>query len=318
MWGRWVGVSLCAVLALAVPALAQVPRTPDGHPDFQGVWDANFVTQLERPDGVADLVVAPGDAAEVVKKLIYKPDGVYDPDIDYFSPDQLLSVNGELRSSWLIEPRDGHLPLTHLAMAAKDAAFTLFKSGYDNPEERPPSERCVVSLGYPPLQAVSFVIPSQIVQTPDAIVIWTEDTDGARIIHMTGPEPPEAIRTRQGYSRGHWEGDTLVVVTTGFAAQDPGGLLLHSDIPLGEGSRVTERFALQADGELLYRFTAADPDLYNRPWLAEYTLKRLDGRLYEYACHEGNDGMTGALRAARMGRQTSPATPATPQAAKPK
>jgi hypothetical protein len=132
-------------------------------------------------------------------------------------------VNGVLRSSWLVEPSDGHMPYTALAKAAMEAAEKVFKSSYDNPEERPTSERCISSLGHPPLQAISAVIPSQIVQTSDALVIWTEDTDGARIIHLTGDPPPNAIRTRAGYSAGRWEGDTLMVETTHFSAYDPGG-----------------------------------------------------------------------------------------------
>ncbi len=284
-----------------------IPRQADGHPDLQGVWDADFITQLERPDGVDALGVTPDKVAEIVTKLTHTPKGVYDPDNDYFKPSKLLAVNGALRSSWLVEPADGRLPYTALAKAALDAAEKAFKSGYDNPEERPASERCISSLGHPPLQAISAVIPSQIVQTPEALIVWTEDTDGARIIHLTGASPPDAIRTRAGYSAGRWEGDTLVVETTHFTAHDPGGALLRDSIVLGRGSRITERFSLQSDGDLLYQFTVTDADLYDRPWLAEYTLMRKPDHVYEYACHEGNRGMINILKAARVGRQRPPA-----------
>ena len=215
-------------------------------------------------------------------------------------------MNGDLRSSWVVEPADGHLPNTPLAKAVLEAAGKVFKTSYDNPEERPGAERCIASMGHPPLQAIGPVIPSEIVQTPAAILIWTEDTDGARIIHLTGEPPPDVIRTRAGYSAGHWEGDTLVVETTHLSALDPGGGLLRDAIVLSRGSRIIERFSLQRDGALLYQFTVLDADLYERPWLAEYLLVRNTDHVYEYACHEGNRGMTNILKAARVERQTLP------------
>jgi len=308
------GVLLAAGVLAAAPGAAQAPagfdppRTAGGRPDFGGVWSASFSTQLERPEGVADLIVAPERAAEVVKKLTWTPKGVYDPDIEFFVPNALLSINGELRSSWLIEPHDGRMPFTSLAHAAFDRSDELEDYGFDNPEERPASERCISGLGHPPLHGISAVIPSQIVQTPEAIIIATEDTDSGRIIHLDGQAPPDAMRTRAGYSAGHWEGDTLIVETTHIAAQDPTGVVYRGDVVLTEGSRTTERFRLISANELLYGFTVTDPALYNRPWFAEYVLNRSDGAVYEYACHEGNYAMFNGLLAARIGRQPDKAS----------
>ena len=304
-----VGLFACAGAAMAQqPASAryQPPRTAYGAPDLHGVWDADFITPLERPEGVTDLIVPKDKAAEVITELFEKPDGPYDPDFDYFFPDKLLSIHGELRSSWIVEPRDGHLPYTALAKAVLAGAEDTDRPRFDNPEERPGSERCVYSLGHAPITAISLVIPNQIIQTPDAIVLMTEDTDGSRIVRMSGSAPPDAIRTRAGYSAGRWEGDTLVIETDHLAAHDPVGILFRDAIMLSEGSRITERFSLLSDTELLYQFTVADPALYDRPWLGEYVMKRLDDKLYEYTCHEGNRGMENILKAARLGKQKPP------------
>lgn len=309
------GMLLAAVFAVHGSAAAQQPapynppRTAHGAPDLQGVWAADFITPVERPEGVAGLIVPADKAAEVIEKLAEKPpeDEPYDPDVDYFlnifPAEKLLSIGGELRSSWIVEPSDGRLPFTALAKTVISHVEEPLRARFDNPEERPGSERCIYGLGHPPITAISPVIPNQIIQTPDAIVVATEDTDAARIIHMTGTRPPDVIRTRVGYSAGHWEGDTLVVETTHLAASDGIGVLFRSEMILSEGSRVIERFTLIADRELLYQFSVADPALYDRPWLGEYVMTRIDDRLYEYACHEGNRGMENILTAARLGKQ---------------
>jgi hypothetical protein len=305
-----VGLLACASAAMAQqPASAryQPPRTSYGAPDLHGVWDADFITQLERPEGVADLIVPQDKAAEIVAKLTEKLDGPYDPDADYFYPDKLLSVRGELRSSWIVEPHDGLLPYTALGKAIAARHENAWQTDFDNPEDRPAGERCLASLGHPPIHAISLVIPIEIIATPAAIAITTEDTDSTRIIDMAGPAPPYAIRTRTGYSAGRWEGDTLVVETTHIAAIDPSGVVFRDSIMLTEGSRITERFTLLSADEMLYQFTVEDEAIYSRPWLAEFVFRRHDDKLYEYACHEGNRGMENILKAARLGKQKPPA-----------
>jgi hypothetical protein len=179
----------------------------------------------------------------------------------------------------------------------------VLEESYDNPEERPGSERCVVGYGHAPITAVSLVIPSQIITVPGAVLVMTEDTDMGRIIHLEGASPPDAVRSRAGWSRGTWEGDTLMVETTHIAASDPSGVLFRDAMVVGEASKVIERFRLLGPDELLYQFTVEDRSLYDRPWRAELTMRRKRDRLYEYVCHEGNRGMTNALLAGRMGRQ---------------
>jgi len=309
---RFVLAFSVALAVSTLPAAAQTPASfkpdlaADGHPDLQGLWYAASLTGLQRDKAIHGLVVPADKADETIKTLTRPgPDGVYDPDIDYFSPDQLLSVNGELRSSWITEPADGRMPYTRLAVSALQRIDELETYSFDNPEERAPWERCVSSLGHPPIMANSYVIPHQIVQTPDAVVIATEDTDGARIIHLSGPLPPQVIRSRGGYSAGHWERDTLVVETTHIAAPDVTGVVYRGAIPVTEGSRTIERFTLIAPDEILYQFTIEDPALFTAPWRAEYVLKRHPGAYHEYACHEGNYAIVNGLKAARLGRQST-------------
>jgi hypothetical protein len=295
-----IAASLTLALALAPSALAQLPRTPDGRPDLQGVWSSHFMTGLERPDGITGLVVAPADADKVLKKIMPKIPEVYDPEFNAHPfPEALLDVKGELRSSMLITPEDGKLPFTAIARANVEH----FKRGFDNPEDRPGAERCTDSLNYPPLQIADDFIPHLFVQTPGAIVIATEDVDAGRIITLGAPAAPEPLRTLAGSSRGRWEGDTLIVETDHFAIADPRGFAWRGDALVTADSRVIERFSLLSANEMLYQFTIEDPSLYKAPWLAEYVMRRSTHQLYEYACHEGNYGMANILSAARLGRQ---------------
>ncbi len=296
-----------ALLALGPSALAQassvtgeLPRAPDGRPDLQGFWAADFMTSLERPEGVTGLVVAATDVAAVLKKMTPEVPAVYDPEFDFNPfPTTLLEVNGELRSSMLIKPDDGRLPYTSIAKASVEH----FKRGFDNPEDRPGAERCVDSLNYPPFQIADDLIPHQVVQTPGAIVITTEDLDAARIIMLEGPATPEAVRSLAGTSRGRWEGDALVVETDHFAIADPRGFAWRGEALITADSRVIERFRLLSSDQILYQFTIEDPSLYKAPWLAEYVMRRSVHTVGEYACHEGNYAIANILRAARMGRQ---------------
>jgi hypothetical protein len=292
-----------ALLATA-PAFAQttpaIPRAPAGHPDFTGNWATRIMTPMERPDGVADLVVPHDKEAEMIEKIRPKIGEVFDPEFSYAGfTDNLLEINGELRSSLIVEPADGRLPLTSLAKAILDN----YKASFDDPELRPANERCIGGMVQAPIGATSFVIPFQMMQTPQHVVIAAEDMEPVRVIALTGAAPPDAMRSRTGYSHGHWDGDTLVVETDHFGFPDHEGMIFHGETPVTADSRVIERFRLLSTNEMLYQFTIEDPSLYKTPWLAEYTLQRTPRGIYEYACHEGNHAIIGILTAARMGRQ---------------
>ena len=286
----------------ARPAEASsIPRTAAGRPDFHGLWVAETVTPLERHDELKSLVISPENAADAIKKMLEDPGKVYDPEFDSYHSTSILSVNGELRSSWIVTPADGKLPLTTLARSVIEHE----RPEYDNPEERDLPERCLDGLAYPPLRAVGEIIPYLFVQTPDAFVIVSEDMNPLRTVDLADRPHSSAIRTRSGDSNGRWEGDTLDNQTEAFAAIDPSGLLFR-DLPLSAGSRVIERLRMISPDEILYQFTVEDSALFSAPWLAEFTITRTNHRFLEYACHEGNRSMPSILLAARMGRQEKP------------
>lgn len=294
-------------LVCAQPAFAQAyspPRTADGKPDLQGYWLTGFLTPMERPDKLTSLVI-PAEKKDETIALIKEMNSegeVYDPEIDYnpLAP-ALLEMGGELRSSLIVEPADGKLPLTSLAKAVLEQ----FKFNYDDPEGRPSSERCMDGLVNAPLAGLPLLIPLQVVQTPDAIVLAMEDMDPVRIVALAAHPGGDSSATRSGHSRGHWEGDTLVVETSGFNLTDKAGLTFRSTgAIITSDSRIIERFRLTSPETMHYEFTVEDPSLYTKPWRAEFVLRRTHHAATEYACHEGNRSMIHILTAARLNRQT--------------
>jgi len=296
------------VLFCAQPAFAQTPyeppRTAEGKPDLQGNWLSGFLTPLERPKKMSTLVIPADQEASALAILEEMNDEgeVYDPERDFnLIPAALLQMGGELRSSQIVEPADGKLPLTALATAALEQ----FNYTYDDPESRPSSERCMDGLVNAPFAGLPLLIPLQVIQTGDTLVFVMEDMDPVRIIPFTGKPSSESARTRSGHSRASWEGDTLIVETDRFAITDRAGLTFRGGgAVVTSDSKVVERFKLTAADTMLYQFTVEDPSLYSRPWRAEFVLKRTPHAVYEYACHEGNRSMIHILTAARLGRQT--------------
>jgi len=172
---------------------------------------------------------------------------------------------------------------------------------FDGPEARPATERCLAGgsgATGAPLFVPRYNANYQIVQTPDYLVLSMEAGREARIIRLSAPRLPPAMRRWMGDSVGRWEGDTLVVETAGFVPGD--AFKPASPLLVSENARVTERFTRISAGEILYRYTVEDPGTFSRPWTAEMILHATRDRMFEYACHEANYSLESMLAGGRM------------------
>ncbi|HEX6895245.1 MAG TPA: hypothetical protein VF146_08230 [Bryobacteraceae bacterium] len=297
---------------------SNLPRTPDGHPDFQGIWTNATLTPLERgvvvaitgervgAPSVTTLNISDQDAAAYEKRIkdvgsFDRRDGGADSDVSRAYNNlfidrgtELARVDGTKRTSLIIDPPDGKIP--PLTEQARQKAATRTGGRYDSVEDRPLGERCITGFGSavgPPMLPVGYNSNYQIVQTPGYVMIMSEMIHEVRTIHMDGrPHLTQDVRQWLGDSVGHWEGDTLVVETTNFTGKTR---FRGAD----ENLRVTERFKRVDANTILYRFTIDDPSAFTKPWTAEYPFVAAQGPIYEYACHEGNYALTDILAGAR-------------------
>jgi len=315
-------ISLVSLALLGVPALAQGPTTPDakpgysaprtsfGHPSLEGIWTQNFVILMESTPQ-APMLVLPEAAAKQMAEAAAKAigdslDRGLDPEVPELmkAADGLPVVRGERRTRSVVLPADGKLPYTPAARKESQRGSPSVMA--ENIEERPNWERCITSLGLPPVTGMGTTSanPRQIIQTPQQVVVHTEYGDEARIIPLTDAHKPKALHSALGDSIARWEGDTLVVETIGLPANDR--VRFFSNLVVGADSKVTERFTRVAENELLYQYTVEDPSIYTAPWLAEYSLYKTSQRMFEHACHEGNRSVPHILMAQRMHDERRP------------
>jgi hypothetical protein len=200
------------------------------------------------------------------------------------------------RTSLVIDPADGRIPPMTAAGKERQAERAAANRGheFDGPENRPLPERCLVLQGAgPPITPTAYNNNVQIVQGRGYVALLVEMGHEVRIIPTEGgAHVPQNVRQWKGDSRGHWEGETLVVETTNFSDKSP---FRGSS----ENMKLTERFRRLDADNLLYQFTVNDPATWERPWTVEIPVTKSQGHLFEYACHEGNYGMAGALAGAR-------------------
>ena len=300
------------------------PRTADGHPDLQGTWSNGTITPLERPDG-ASLILTKADAERLEKGLADRNKQLDQPSSPdrpappkggdgstgaagnvggynnfWLEPgDRVAVVNGEYRSSLIVDPPDGKIPPITADARQRNAARLAAMRGrgqYDHPELRPLGERCLMSFGSnagPPMLPNYFYNNNyQIVQTKDHVMILVEMVHDVRVIRMGGEHPPKHLRPWMGDSIGRWEGDTLVVETTNFHP-------LQVFRGASENLKVTERFTRTGPETILYKFTIDDPTTFTRPWSGEVPFTRTNELIYEYACHEGNYALSNILSGER-------------------
>jgi hypothetical protein len=299
------------------PAPYHAPRTAFGAPDLQGLWTNTALTFLQRPSMFKNLIATDEQAAMMIAGFrqmagdILKPTADPDapappvvdeaPQADFLEMDLHLGrIDGQRRTSWIVEPADGRIPFTAAGKAA-NKAFNIDK--YDGPEVRPIEERCLVAIGSPegpPMMNTGFNANYQITQTRDAVAIEVEMNHDVRIIRMNDrTHPPAGVTRWMGDSVGWWEGDTLVVETTNFDTRGGVGSL-GGGFAYGPKTRITERFTRTAPDRILYQFTVEDPDYFKQPWRGEMPMRATKGPIYEYACHEGNYSLPNALAGARV------------------
>ena len=313
-------------LIITVPAFAQpqpskaslkkiwsLPRTPEGHPNLQGIWDSASLTPLQRPVelGTKEFYTEQ-EAAAYEKKRVQelnrdRRDGGQEADLarsyNELFYDRGTKLARTKRTSMVIDPPDGRIPaMTAEARAKFQALQAQFaEHAADSPKHRPLPDRCIMfSQSGPPMIPGNYNNYYQIVQTPDYLTILAEMGNQVRIIPLDGrPSPPDSIRQWAGVSRGHWEGDTLVVETTNFQFNDRSRFGVQYEGMSDQNLRIIERFARTGPDSITYRATIDDPTVYTSPWTMEASLEKAAGPIYEYACHEGNYAMAGVLAGAR-------------------
>jgi len=313
---RQEAIALAFLLLTCVPVLCaqsktekgwNPPKTADGHPDLQGFWSSATVTPLERP---ADLgtkaTFTPAEAQAFAKMMIERnnvdnqrsSDGLVDVGPGYNNAfyDRGTHVVKTLHTSLIVDPPDGKLPpmTADGQKRAADLVADVRAHATDAPEYRSLQERCILwPAAGPPMMPTGYNSNYQIVQSPGYVTIVTEMIHDVRIIPIDGrAHLPQDTRQWLGDSRGHWEGNTLVVETTNFTGKT------HYR-GTSDKLHLTERFSRMDAETLLYEFTVDDPATYTKPWTASVTMDKIAGPLYEYACHEGNYAMEDILRGAR-------------------
>jgi len=305
----------------------QVPRTEFGHPDLQGDWGNLNQAPLERPVNLGTRrFYTEEEAQEVRDSRTTRYDNIASPlnpnrgappagvvigqeaDIN-FNPErmvQIYKINGEYRTSLIIDPVNGRLP--YREDRAEDIYEKWLSAGFgafDGPEIRPANERCHNSPAQLPL-----IVPlnsthtryMQIVQTEDYVILFGEYSAGLRIVRLGGEHPTKGWAKWRGDSIGYWEGNSLVIHTNDFKPEQSHGRLRSSAV-----LEVRETLTAVSADEILYSYTISDPTMYTQPFTAEMQLSRLaeDERLFESACHEGNYSLPGILAGARVQERDS-------------
>ncbi len=312
--------SKTAVTPIATPAY-QPPRTPDGRPDFQGVWSNKWLTPVEKSSRISTLSATPEEERVIVAgaRKMAKQLGDYANDPEAGDPDAhaLTKVRGEYRTRMVVTPEDGALPYSPEGVKAMQAQQSWFSARVmrgvaDGPEDRLTWERCLAGMGQAPLlYGWAVAALRRVVQTKDTLVIHSEAGGETRFIRIGGEPLPSGMRSFIGDSVGHWEGDTLVVETTGFRKEDSFRMSVTGrPIMVGSEAKVVERFTRVSAEELNYQFTVEDPVNYSKPWLAEYSMARSTEPMFEFACHEGNYGLANILSGARVVEQRKAAASA--------
>ena len=313
------GLMLGCLLAVPMTAAAQDehPRTPDGQPDLQGVWDYRTITPLERPEDQPDKEFLTEEEAASLEQAVIdrnvrlasraaertvaadqvdrRDDGSPGFYNNFWLDGGTRTVDTR-RTSLIIDPTNGRLPDLSESGQRRAEARRAYRREHpsDSWLDRSTSDRCLLGFNAgPPITPSGYNQNLQLFQTPDHVVLLTEMVHTTRVVPLDGrPLLDQNIRQWLGDSRGHWEGDTLVVETSNFKDErrwrNTTGTL-----------KLVERFTRVDSETLVYEYTVTEPETWVSDWTASIPMRRTDVPMYEYACHEGNYSMAGILAGQR-------------------
>jgi hypothetical protein len=319
----FVGIMAVAIMLVAVVPVAgqtgatestgwTVPRTPDGHPDLQGVWSNNSATPLERPDALSDkpeltqeevadlasrareLFNGATDAAfgdSVFEAVLADQQGYTSSDTGTGNYNQFWLVDREFenRTSLVVDPVDGRVPELTADGAERTSERRARRENHpaDSYTDRSNSDRCI-TYGVPRIRA-GYNSYFQFVQTADHVAIVKELIHDVRVIPLDGrPHLEDSLRQWMGDSRAHWEDDTLVVKTTNYSEKS-------NFMGSSEKFQLVERFTRVGPETLNWQLTFTDPSQWTQPWTVLISLRKSEDAVFEFACHEGNIAMEGIL-----------------------
>ncbi|MEP7308946.1 MAG: hypothetical protein ABJA98_25865 [Acidobacteriota bacterium] len=324
LFGAFSVIALTAVLSTALDGQTKswtATRTSDGQPDLQGYWTNATFTPLERPaefagkEFLSDAEAAAFEAKKTLEENSQPKDDIHYDNAIWQNESYDKGVTRQ-RTSIVYDPADGKLPT--LTPAGQQRVAAIRRSTTDNAESRALGERCI-SRGNegPPMLGANYNANLQILQGREFVAIRHEMIHGTRLIPFDGrPHLPASLRQLGGDSRGRWEGATLVVDTTNFTDttnfRAPTSMG-RQDIIATRNLHVVERFTRLDAQTILYRFTVEDPTMWTRPWSGELVMRKWDGPIYEYACHEGNYGLGFILGAARAQENAAASGPQSPK-----
>ena len=291
-------------LATATQAGAQsTPRTEWGDPDLRGLWNNATVTPMERPADFGDRTHLTEEEAEalrgsgldaILNRVANTAEAKTTGELNetFLEPGQ--DVVRSLRTSIVVDPENGKIPYLPEGRR-RDTAARLRLAGitsFDSHEDFHMVARCLWAGGF--YFPVAFYLQNhRIVQTPDYVAILSENGPQTRIVPLDGrPRLPQGLRQWNGSSRGRWDGDTLVIETSNFNGRNP----FYGST---EELLLVERLTLHDENTIDHSLTVSDPNSYAQPWTMENTIRRTEGPMYEFACHEGNYGLPNTLAGAR-------------------
>ncbi len=307
---RFGAATLLAALASIVVAPSATQRSNDEQRDLAGTWSFSTLTALERPAEFAAIdVLTDAEAAAFAKRTMERNNrdnrdtsnrdadvgGAYN-EFWWDRGTTVAKVRGKFRTSLIVDPPDGRVPALTAQAQERAAARAAERRAHpaDGPEDRSLGERCLLFNAGPPMLPGPYNNFMQVIQTRDYVAIHNEMIHDARVIPLDGrPHAPAQLRLWLGDSRGHWDGNTLVVDTTNFTDKTN----VRGSSP---NLHLIERLTRTDANTLLYEFTVDDPSSFVKPWSAALPMRKTAEQVFEYACHEGNHALQGILRGARF------------------